>query len=149
MGRDGLGRDYRKRSELSVDLGDVMKKLIAVLVIGFCSVVMAVVSVEISVPDNHVPRVVAMMEAWKDKNIHLEVMGGHAEPNEPVYSASWEFRIEGRKGENQAQYAARFVKTFMRECVKAHEYKIELERYRRDIQDVNKPVINVPDEVIQ
>lgn len=128
-----------------------MKKYALIIVLLLVVSAYAVVEITLTVPDTHVNRVVAMMEAFGDTHISFHVQGSRDpnDPNEPDYSADGDFRIETDPNETTTQYAKRFVRTVIIEMVRAHETKLANDERKAAIEAIAPVDVNVPDEIIE
>jgi len=100
------------------------------------------VKITISIPDQHVTRVLNAITTLAGKNIELMVHGRD-------FDGSWSYSHEPQQsGETAKDFAARAIKANILAMVRLVDYTEDRERYNAAVAGIAPPEQDVPDEVI-
>jgi len=124
-----------------------MKKYMLGLISGLALVAIAAVSVEITVPNAAVPRIMAAFNGLSGKMMSIEVMSN--DPNDQL-DGRWGFVIPAKDPNETAQnFAKRFTKELVRSSVRLYESAEAYNNYREAVSQISMPDVNVPDGIVE
>jgi len=126
-----------------------MKKVIAVLIIGLCSVAYAAVQMTITVPDQYTAVVLSAMNQLSGTHMTLEARGSSPNP-EDDFDGRADFRINPKDpNETNLEFAERFTRSLLVASVKVVKQHEEHERYREEVSKITPPDNTIPDGVVE
>lgn len=101
------------------------------------------IEIKITIPDQHIQRVLEALTELSGKNIELMV---HSENFDGCWSYSYSLKDAN---ETNKQFAIRAIKENIRAMVRLVDYAEDYERYRTEITTISSPVQDVPDEIVE
>lgn len=123
-----------------------MKKFALGFITCLALVTIAAVTVEITVPNKSVTRILDAFDGLSGKMMSLEVEGGP----ENELSGRWGFRIAAKDpNETQQQFAKRFTKELIRASVRLYESAEAFNDYREAVSQIPIADVNVPDGIVE
>jgi len=124
-----------------------MKNYFLGLITGLALITVAAVTVEITVPNESVTRILAAFNGLSGKMMSIEVMSD--DPEKPL-DGRWGFVVPAKDpNETQADFAKRFIKELIRASVRLYESAEAYNDYREAVSQIPTPDVNVPDGIVE
>ena len=109
---------------------------------------MADVTLEITVPNAWVVRVLNVFNAITDINMSIEARGGAPNP-ENEFDGRWDFRIKDKQSaETNKQFGERVLRELGKAVVHMVDKAEDYTRYRTEVAAITPPVSDVPDNIL-
>ena len=124
-----------------------MKNYFLGLITGLALVAIAAVTVEITVPNASVSRIMAAFNGLSGKMMSIEVM---SDDTENPLDGRWGFKVPVKDPNETAQnFAKRFTKELVRSSVRLYESAEAYNDYREAVSQIQVPDVNVPDGIVE
>ena len=109
---------------------------------------MAAVQLTLTVPSEHVSRILAAFNATTDTDIVITAQGNNDTPNGD-FSGSHHVRIEEKSpGENNTQFAKRFIRHIVLTMIRLYEQSLDQTRHDDEVLALDPVTVDVPDDII-
>ena len=107
---------------------------------------MAVVTVQLTIPEAAVPKVVDAFTKLSGAHISLDA---DKMVNDTNFNGRWDFTIAEQSGaETTKQFAVRFILELIKASVKLVDYAEDRDRYSAEVSAITPPAQDVPDNII-
>ena len=124
-----------------------MKNYILGLITGLALIAVAAVTVEITVPNKSVTRIIAAFNGLSGKMMSIEVMSDDPENH---LDGRWGFKVPVKyPNETQANFAKRFTKELIRASVRLYESAEAYNDFREAVSQIQRPDVNVTDGIVE
>ena len=126
-----------------------MRKLILVIVLWFCTVALAAdVVLQFTIPEEYTSRALNALTDCKNSRITISIVSNLPE-NYGSYVLEANYPFNEIEGESNLDYSKRFIRTMIKQIVIAYETKVRDENVQAQIEAIEIPEVNVPDEIVQ
>jgi len=103
---------------------------------------MADVQLTLTIPDQHVTRVLEAFVGLDDASIKIVVQGTE-------YEAKWRYTyLPQQPGETTKQFAIRVIRAHIVAMIRVHALKDDIRRYDEAVTAIPIPEQNIPDDII-
>ena len=109
---------------------------------------MADVTLEVTVPNTWITRVLNAFNTVADTHMMIEARG-HAPNPEDEFDGRWDFRIQDKQpAENNKQFGERVLRELGKAVVHMVDKAEDDVRYRNEVAVITPPASDVPDDIL-
>ena len=110
---------------------------------------MADVELTLTVPSEHVSRILDAFTTTADTHMVLTSRGSSDMPDGSDFDSKWDLRIDSKDvAESNPEFAKRYVLELVKAVVKMTELAVDITRFNDDIAAVDPAAQSVPEDII-